>query len=218
MKESKKIILVLKAVCTLLIWCLAVCAMFIVFREKSEPLYGQVGINEIPDGKLFLRPQDTLCQAFGIKTDNLQGVALAFDYDDAAAETGTLLVRFYFDDTMIIEQPLPFLACPQGTFMEFSLGLFGEGILTVEIKNTSENADCVLSILDTSDFYAYRDFSEGYRLNDGAITNSSILCDFKYREGYDYYKGLTCAFQVFLVTIMLLCLLKKGGSWLKQRF
>ncbi len=94
----------------------------------------------------------------------------------------------------------------------------GGGILTVEIKNTSENANCVLSILDTSDFFAYRDYSEGYRLNDGAITNSSILCGFKYREGYDYYKGLTCAFWVFLVTIILSCLLRKGAAWLKQRF
>ncbi len=127
MKEFKKIRLVFKAVCTVLIWGLAVCAMFFVFREKSEPIYGQVGINEIPDGRLFLHPQDTLCQEFEIKTDNLQGVVLAFDYDEAAAETGTLLVRFYFDNTMIIEQPLPFFACPKKTFIEFGLDLFGGG-------------------------------------------------------------------------------------------
>ncbi len=217
MKAMKKNILLFRAACTVLIGGLTVCAMLFVFAKKSEPLYSQVVINGLPGGKRFLYPQDTLRQTFEIRTDNLQSVAIAFDYDDAVIETGTLLVRFYSGDLLIVEQPLSFLGCPQKTFIEFGLNWPGGDALTVEVINTSENADCVLSILDTSDFYAYRDYSEGYQINGGAITESSIRCCFRYRNGHDYYKGLTCAFQVFLAVIIILRLLEKGFAWLQPR-
>lgn len=217
MKGLKKDSFVFKVICTILIWCLTVCVMFLVFREKADPLYMQEGINEIPEGNLLLRPQDTFRQTFEINMDNLEGVTLAFDYDDAVRDTGTLTVRFYCDDVVIMEQPLPFFACPQATFLGFELSSFEGDSLTVEVQNTSENADCVLSILDTSNFYKYLNYSKGYQINGGATVDGSILCEFRYRAGYDYYKGLTYAFYVFIAAIILTRFLGWGFAWLQQR-
>lgn len=217
MKGLKKASSVFKVICTILIWCLTVYIMFLVFREKSDPLYMQEGINEIPEGNLFLRPQDTFRQTFEINMDNLERVTLAFDYDDAVRDTGTLTVRFYRDDVVIMEQPLPFFACPQATFLGFELSSFEGDNLTVEVQNTSENADCVLFILDTSNFYKYLNYSKGYQINGGATVDGSILCEFQYRTGYDYYKGLTYAFYVFIAAVILTRFLGWGFAWLQQR-
>lgn len=156
MEKAKRIITAIKVVCNILIWSFAVCAVLWVFDAESEPVYERENINDTLVQATLLHPQDVLCQTFQIRTDNLESMALAFGYDDATIERGTLVVRFYHKGKIVVEQPLPFMAYPQRTFIDFKLGLYEcmEDDLTVEVENTSEDEDCVLSLLSTTNHFA----------------------------------------------------------------
>lgn len=207
-----------KKICQMLLWCFAFCSMIYVFYLQSEPLYMRKEINDALGETTSLCPQDILSQTFLLDTEGLESVSIAIDYDEALREQGSLKVSCFCDDELIMEQPLPFMACPPKVFLEFSLKLKERTSddLTILIENTSANKNCVFSVLSTPDFYKYSNYSEGYRINESDAQDRSILCRFKYKSGHHYYKGLTGAFYVFLAAIILSHFLDKAFAWRQQ--
>lgn len=220
MERKSRFILILKLIFHIMIWYGAARVMVSLFRTYSVPIYQNENIyGDFDMSTLELQPQDVLTQTFQIRKDYLEDMSLAFAYDDAAANTGTLSVRFLQGEQLIVEQALPFFACPPNTLLHFNLNLQqcqGDE-LTVQVVNTSQDASCVLALPSTPNHYEYLPYTKGYQINDGAVMAGSILCDFKYRIGYDYYQGLTYAFLMFLATVSFLRLLEAGCVRLQRR-
>lgn len=203
---------------TVLLWIGSICAMQFLFKDKIENVYRTESINAADnETTVCLYPQDTIRQTFVLSGDNLSSVKLAFHYDIDIVQKTSLTIQIFHEETLIVEQPLPLQACPLDTFLTFQTPLADwGGNLTICITNTSAEPDAVFSVLSTTRYYTYKNYTTGYFHNDEP-QNGSIICSFDYIVKQDYYQAATSVFYVAIVTIMISGLIFRGCSWLQQR-
>lgn len=190
----------MKKIEKILFWGCVICLMAVQFMMRLRPIYQTWQINDISGRPTWqLGPGDVLEQTFFLQKDNLESVAIAICYEDSARDTGRLTVRFFHEGSLAVEQPLLLAACPEGTFMEFWLGLEkcqGDE-LRIQIVNDCDGKEGVFSILSTADIAKYQEYSEGYLFNGKKAADGSILCSLRFRMGYQFYEGLSGAFVIF---------------------
>ena len=201
-----------------ILWIIALFVMNSLFTDKSENIYQTVSINA-SDNEMtpLLYPYDTIAQTFVLSENSLSSIEGAFSYDAAMLKDTTLSVQIFHDDTLIVDQPLPLMACPSDTFLSFYTPLIdckGDN-LTVCITNTSSDQNAAFTLLSTTRFYTYQDYTKKYFYNDEP-QSGSILCRFNYITGKNYYPGATHAFFVFIFTLIISGLIVRGYSWLQQ--
>ncbi len=201
----------------LLIWISVFSLLPNIFKSQAIPLYDSVSINDSYLESTVLKPKDTLTQSFLLTQDSLETIALAFTYDSSVAEKSTLNVSFYMDNKLLIEQPLPLYACPQSTFLNFALDVKDckNKLIDVVISNTSETSECEFSIMTTTNYYKYKDYTKNYLLND-IPQEGSILCSFTYKTGIHYYKGMTASFLVIITSLIITKIIWLGWTWLQR--
>lgn len=201
------------------LWMISIVTMQSLFKAKTEDIYQTQSINAADrETTPLLHPQDTVQQTFVLGDNHLSNIKLAFHYDADMLSNTTLMLQVFHEDTLVVEQPLPLQACPLDEFLTLQTSLDGcKGEhLTIRITNTSSDSDAVFSVLSTTRYYTYKDYTEEYFHNDDSQIGS-MLCSFEYMVGHNYYPAVTSVFYVAIVTIILSGLIFKGCSWLQQR-
>lgn len=127
-----------------------------------------------------IKPGQALEQIFYIHADHIETISLAFGTGDRTTEKETnLLVEVIVDETVVMSQPLPLMACPENTFLTFAIGqndMAGKA-LTIRVTNTSKQEGAAFSMLGTNCIYNFEEYSDGYSI-DGEETNESMLLTF----------------------------------------
>ena len=169
----------------------------------------------------LLYPGDTFSQTFRLSRDALESIAIAFSYDMTPDEKSQLLIQIYQDDTLLVEQPLPLSACPDGEFLNLNPCSkdFTDSALTISVTNISEDTETAFALLATTDSARYNAYTDSYQVN-GEPQNGSIFFRFRYltyRTDYDLYRKLTAMFLAFLVTLILSGAIGRIDSRRQQR-
>lgn len=205
----------------LIIWVLGVCGIAGVFLMPAQPILAEGTIDDrYVECTPQLYPGDTFSQTFLFGCDALESVSIAFSYDIVPDEKSQLFIQIYQDDTLLVEQPLPLSACPNGKFLNLNPGSrdFSDSALTICVTNISENTETSFALLATTDSARYRDYTNHYQIN-GESMDGSIFCRFRYltyRTDYDFYRKLTAMFLVLLVMIILTAAIDRLDIWKQQ--
>lgn len=215
----KKVILNLSR---FIIWIAGIFVIVKIYNTPSQP----ISVNSVIDDRYqeftpLLYPGDVFSQTFRLPWDSLEEIAIAFSHESGQPENVQVFIQIYRDNALLIEQPLPLSACPDGDFINLNPGAedWRSAPLTLRITNTSESAEAAFSLLATTDSTRYQRYTDGYTVN-GSTQQGSIFCRFHYRTfltDSDFYRKLTGMFLAFLTTLVLSGLIARLDAWMQQR-
>lgn len=206
----------------IIVWILGIFIIARIFVTPDQPFPAEAAIDDrYVEYTPALSAGDVFSQTFRLSYDELESIAIAFAYEQPPAQDSSVLIQLYRNDALLVEQPLPLSACPNGEFLPLGFGAmaFNDDTLTVTVTNASENSESAFSLLATTDTARYLDYTDGYTLN-GAEQDGSIFCRFRYsdyRTDYDLYQKLTKMFLTLLATLLLSGAIGRMDAWQRQR-
>lgn len=201
-----------------IVWILGLVVITWIFAAPTQPFLAEMAIDDrYIEHTPTLYAGDTFSQTFRLSCEGLESIAIAFAYEQTPTENSKILIQLYRDNILLVEQPLPLSACPNGDFLNlrFDTNNFADTALTVTVTNTSEDSETAFSLLATTDSARYLDYTDGYTLN-GTEQASSIFCRFRhiaYRTDYDFYQKLTKIFLTFLAAVLLSGAIDRTDAW-----
>lgn len=205
-----------------IVWVLGILIIARIFAVPAQPFTAESAIEDLyQEHTPALYAGDVFSQTFLLSCGTLESIAVAFSYEQTSAEDSSLSIQLYRNDALMVEQPLPLSACPNGEFLPLGFGKqdFSGDTLTVVVTNTSADPEAAFSLLATTDPARYQNYTEGYTVN-GTEQTGSIFCRFRYLDyltDHIIYQKLTKMFLVLLVTLLLSGAIGRLAAWQRQR-
>ena len=202
MMRNKKII---STISFIIFWSLTIiCMVFIFFKMltpnyTSESIFTPYNITSKP-----LYSGDQIVQPCSPSMKHLESFDIAITYPETISPDAEVTIQLVCDNIVILEQPLQVVSIPNGSFLSLYAPIHdckGKDMQIV-IKNTSVDKTASFSLLSTNESFLFLENTKDYMFNE-TVQAERIFCNFSYLTGYTFYKGLTCAFLIFVVSLLI---------------
>ena len=186
-------------------WALTTISMVFVFFKMLTPNYTSESIfTPYNITTKALHSGDQIIQPFSPSMKHLESFDVAIAYPETTSPDAEVTIQLVCDNTIIMEQPLQIVSVPNGSFLSLYAPIRdckGKDMQII-VKNTSVDETSSFSLLSTNESFLFLESTDDYSFNE-TTQAERIFCRFSYLNGYTFYKGLTYAFLIFIVALLI---------------